>query len=101
MKSQRTDGNFIISLLIKIQLWSGTRTTLARFKEFIYTQYYGQISEPQKISTTSKLALPTVFKIQDWKVFSKIGNFVFRPGKLHTYKGALLSKSGHFALVFS
>lgn len=68
MKSSRTDGNFIISLLIKIQLWSGTRTTLTRFKDFIYTQYYGQISEPQKISTTSKLALPTVFKIQDFSL---------------------------------
>lgn len=63
-------------LLIKIQLWSGTRTPLARLIDSIHTHYNSHISQPQtnSVTTTEKPALSTAFKSQDWNAFSRIGN---------------------------
>ena len=97
MKSPRTDGNFAISLLIKIQLWSGTRTTLTRFKDFIYTQYNGQISEPQKTSVANAKEACFANNFQDSVLIGLFQDRELRftksfartrAVKLHTYKSA-------------
>ena len=65
--------------LIKIQLWSGTRTLFARFINSVRTQYNRQISQPQtnSVTTTRRPALSIAFESQDWTVFSRTGNFDF------------------------